>query len=787
MGEAAGVAIGSSFACYVHPADVHLCREFLERTLTTGKKQSSVQYRVRHRDGSWRWHVSNGSPLRDDHGTVTGYLGIARDVTDAKRSEEALREREALLSGILDNLQDAFFRADQSGRFTFVNPAAPLMFGYEATKAMIAVPAQELFAYAADYAALAHELQQRRAVRDWICLKRRADGSTFWASINAHLICAADGSTIGAEGVVRDVTERKLAEDGLREQLRIETLVAELAARFVGVAAQDAEQAIRDALQGICACLNLDMATLWEPPQGNPHSQVLKHIYRRDDGSPLPDVIDAQDYCPWILAQLRKTGATVAVTDVAALPPEAARDAETFTLFGITSSISVPLKEADGALAGLLVFATNAGQPVAKAMIGRIEMFAHIIFDLLVRVRSERALVASQRERQKLQAQLLQAQKMESIGRLAGGVAHDFNNLLTVIMGNVELCQLSFEHNHPSHYYLDQIATAAERTGNLVRQLLMFARKQAAELTVLDLNEQIAVILKMLRRLIGEHIELTWSPASNLRHVRADSSHIDQVIANLYVNAADAIVGSGRITIATRNISMSAEACAVLPGLRPGAYVLLSVADTGCGMDDETRARVFEPFFTTKEPGRGTGLGLTTVYGIVKQCNGCIDIDSLPGVGTTVRIYLPAVDNAQASLKAAPSAEPPGGNETILVVDDEQGVRIVVATQIERLGYSVLPAGGPDEAIRLARQHGGTIDLMLSDIVMPGMSGFDLRDCLLADYPRMKTILMTGYTEAERIEREDRQAHTLRLAKPIPIHDLATAIRSVLDGDRAEY
>ncbi len=390
-------------------------------------------------------------------------------------------------------------------------------------------------------------------------------------------------------------------------------------------------------------------------------------------------------------------------------------------------------------------------------------------------------------EQAKLQEQFFQAQKMESVGRLAGGVAHDFNNLLMGIMGYAELCREELASEHPIQEWLAEIMAETNRSADLVRQLLAFARKQIVQPKALDLNEQIGGMLKMLRRLIGERISLTWSPAASPRIVTADPSHIDQVIANLCVNAADAITGSGRIAIATRNVTMDETDCSELPGMTPGTYMLVTVADSGCGMTADTLAHAFEPFFTTKGVGRGTGLGLATVYGIVKQSNGFIQVDSVPGAGTTFSIYLPTLACSERATVPVADAEPtPGGDETILVVDDERSIRITTAAHLERLGYTVLMADGPETALQLARAHVGAIHLLLSDMVMPGMSGVELQASLLAERPNVKTILITGYAAADFFEPEERRAKTVRLTKPVPFKDLARAIRSALGDQHAE-
>lgn len=316
---------------------------------------------------------------------------------------------------------------------------------------------------------------------------------------------------------------------------------------------------------------------------------------------------------------------------------------------------------------------------------------------------------------------------------------------------------------------------------NLVRQLLAFARKQVLQPQHLDLDTQIEGMTKMLRRLIGERIALVWKPEGVKHTVYTDPSHIDQILANLCVNAADAITGHGTITISTRFVLMDEVSCLAWPGMMQGAYVLLSVSDTGCGMDEATRARAFEPFFTTKDVGRGTGLGLATVYGVVKQSNGFIYLESALGAGTTVRIFLPASDRAAVDLASASVGELPGGRETILLVEDEHSIRTMLARHLGRIGYEVLAADHPDKALALARSHSRPIHLLLSDIVMPGMSGIELQRVLAPLQPNMKTILMTGYAmDSLPTETGPHTGHTRRLEKPVPLATLAKTIRSVL-------
>ena len=383
-----------------------------------------------------------------------------------------------------------------------------------------------------------------------------------------------------------------------------------------------------------------------------------------------------------------------------------------------------------------------------------------------------------------LESQLRQAQKMESVGRLAGGVAHDFNNLLMGTMNYVELCRDGLEPDHPIREWLDEITADSQRAANLTRQLLAFARKQTIAPKVLDVNDAISNMLKLLRRLIGEDIDLAWLPGPGLGTVKMDPSQIDQVLANLCVNARDAIDGVGKLTIESENAALDAEYCASHAEFVPGDYVVLSVSDDGCGMDAETREHIFEPFFTTKGVGEGTGLGLATVYGIVKQNNGFINVYSEPGKGTTFKIYLPRFrgETVGEADTAAP-APLPGGNETILLVEDEKSIRVTAALFLEAFGYAVLAADCPEQALRLAAEHLGRIHLLITDVVMPGMSGRDLAAQLATDRPQMKRLFMSGYTADVIAHRGVLDEGVEFLGKPFSRDELAHKVREVLDRE----
>jgi PAS domain S-box-containing protein len=387
-------------------------------------------------------------------------------------------------------------------------------------------------------------------------------------------------------------------------------------------------------------------------------------------------------------------------------------------------------------------------------------------------------------EARRLDDQLRAAQRMEGIGRLAGGIAHDFNNIVTVILTYSQFLEDCFEADDPARADVAALAGAARRAGTLTAQLLAFSRRQVLQPKVLDLNGIIKDMVDMLRRMIGEDIELVLELDPGKSNVKADPVQLEQVLLNLVVNARDAMPRGGRLTISTRSETVDPGAAETL-GVSKGRYVVASIGDTGEGMSEETQAHIFEPFFTTKEAGRGTGLGLSTVYGIVKQSDGSIHVESAPEKGTTFTIRLPEIEQAPVARKPdGARAETDGGGETILLVEDDPAVRLAAYRTLERHGYQVIVAGNGVEALKVARQHEGEISLVLTDIVMPTMGGKDLLAHLAEIRPEMRRIYMSGYT-GEKIEPHGPgDGLTDLLPKPFTPTQLAAKVREVLDRDR---
>lgn len=428
------------------------------------------------------------------------------------------------------------------------------------------------------------------------------------------------------------------------------------------------------------------------------------------------------------------------------------------------------LRTKDGIESWIWTFKTPV-RDEKNAIIGLLVIFC----DITERKRAEK-------ERRILQDQMAQSQKIESIGRLAGGIAHDFNNILGVIVASAELMLLKMNPANKLYSYPKEIQAAAKRSTDIIRQLLAFARSQPINPKSLDLNVTVTGMLKILRRLIGEDIELIWKPETGLWLIKMDPSQLDQILANLCVNARDAIAGTGKVIIETNNVAFKAADNRYPEGLTPGEYVRLTMRDNGCGMSKETLSHLFEPFFTTKDLGKGTGLGLATVYGVVKQNDGFINVSSEPNQGTIFEIFFPRhTAPAEPERIHIPGMPAIGGKETVLLVEDDPGILRSTQTILETLGYKVLGASTPGKAVRLAKQHSGEIHLLLTDVIMPEMNGKDMSKQIQAHNPNIKSLFMSGYPANVIAPRGILEEGIYFLQKPFSVNELASKVREVLD------
>ncbi len=628
------------------------------------------------------------------------------DISDRKRTEEYLKRNESLLSESQ--------RIGHIGSWSREIGAKDIQWSDETYRIYGQDPATFHPTLALFVALIVPE--DRALMKDFIraCEKgenpgeiefriMRPDGTVRILYGRGGLEVACDGKPLRILGMVQDISERKQAERAARESESRYRLIAENAADVIWV---------------------LDLET-----------QRFKYV--------SPSVAKLRGYSPEeVMAQ---------PVDMALTPESLKRVQELLALW-------IPQFIADPSIPGFAT--TEVDQPCKDGSIVCTEVTTNAVMsergqvEIIGVSRDITERKRANEERARLSAQLQQAQKMESVGRLAGGVAHDFNNMLSVILGNVEIA-LAQTNTEPSlSICLEEIQKAGRRSANLTRQLLAFARKQAITPSIVDLNEAVSGFTKMLRRLIGENIVMEWKPSQDLWLVEIDPSQIDQILANLAVNARDAIAGIGTLTIETANIELDDKHQALGSGFVPGDYVQLSISDTGSGMDNETLKHIFEPFFTTKEIGKGTGLGLATVYGIVKQNNGYIDVCSQPGNGTQFEIYLPRFVGMIHPVSEENILEPPLDNPAkVLVVEDEPTVLTLATTMLEKLGYTALSATSAQDAISLLAHYPGNIDILLTDVIMPGMNGRELARRLLSDHPNLKCVFMSGWT-ADILESE---------------------------------
>jgi len=644
------------------------------------------------------------------------------------RQTEALRRSEGQFRSLVEGAPDAIF-VQTDLRFAYLNTAACRLFGAEACEQLLSRPVMERFHpsirdQVQKRIRLLNEKKQSVPRMEEICL--RLDGSAV--SVDVSAVPVHYEGKDGAMVFVRDITERKQAEHQLRKSEEQYRLLADN---------------IIDAIW----TMNLDL--------------VFTYVN--------PACIALTGYTPeeWVGSRLQDHCDEKNLEIMAGKVMEGLEGGPEFP--GLVFEAVMLKKNRDPVpveIHGKIIY-DDSGSPVLMQGVTR---------DISERRQAEEA-------REKLQSQLIQAQKMESVGRLAGGVAHDYNNMLSVILGYTEMAIDQVDPAGSLHADLMEVYNAGKRSMEITRQLLAFARKQTISPQVLDLNDTVEGMLKMLRRLIGEDIDLAWLPEARLWPVRMDPSQIDQMLANLCVNARDAIAGVGKITIETENITFDTAYCADHAGFIPGEFVMLAVSDNGCGMDKETLANLFEPFFTTKEVGKGTGLGLATIYGVVKQNQGFINVYSEPGKGTTFKIYLPRhAGEAEVTITETAAEIVLGRGETVLLVEDEPTIMAMGRVMLEKLGYQVLAAATPGQAMGLVSEHAETIHLLITDVVMPEMNGRDLADQLLALRPDIRVVFMSGYTADAIAHHGVLDAGVHFIEKPFSMKDLSVKIRAAIDA-----
>lgn len=691
-----------------------------------GEAIRDMDYWIVRSDGSRRRLLVSAVPIRNQENLIIAGVMVLQDVTVQWQSVEQLRIVAQEQQAILDTASVGIVLL-RDRRYQWTNHAHLTMFGFSADELKETASTKLHYAYEEDFERVGREgytaLAEGRVYTTEALMKRKS-GERFWCSLSGKALTPEQLEN-GSIWVLQDINERKLAEFALKaSERRLERLVENSNDLIT----------IVDASGVVISCLGpLKRVAGFEPEELIGHSGV--EFVHPEDRSRVSEVLQTTVDQP-----------------------------------GMVQRVEYRYRHKSGDWIPMEVVGTNwLHEPNIRGIVLNIR-------DISQRKRAER-------DQAKLQEQLQHALKMEAIGRLAGGVAHDFNNLLTVIQGNVELARDSVRPPDPLFQHLSEISRATNSAAALTRQLLAFSRRQVVEPKVVSLNEHLAELKKMLRRLLGEDIELELMLAQELGAVRVDPGQFEQVVVNLAVNARDSMPGGGWLRIETANVELDGTFCSAHPNLQSGPYVMMAVSDNGQGMTPEIRQHIFEPFFTTKPKGHGTGLGLATIFGIIQQAGGAIDVYSELEQGTTFKVYLPRID-APVERPSPPTVRSglPRGNETILLVEDEPGVRELITAILKRLGYNLLVAASGGEALVLLEQHTSSVHLLLTDIVMPGMNGRELASRVQDQRPDLAVLYISGYTEDAMVHRGLLTDRLQFLGKPFTIKGIATKVRQVLDA-----
>ncbi len=762
---------------HVSPVTLDMFKKQLHDVVENQDYLSRREYEMNRKDGTVFPTEHSVVSLEDKNGNRIGWVSVLRDITQRKLTEQALKESEEKYRKQFETSLDAIVIADeQTGEILDANQAACDMTGRDQSELIgqsqkILHPLHE---HDGDFSRTFKkhsEAVEGKSLQAQVITK---DGVIRDVEINATRFELKDRTVL--QGIFHDITVRTQIEAARSD---FERTVSTISSLFVGV--YDINSAINDCLQHIGRLSRASRTYLFLIRDGG---AILDntHEWCADEVEPQKEQLQNQpcEMFPWWMEKLRNRE-IININDLSMLPPEAKMEREFLENQGIISLISLPVY-IRGELAGFLgCDYIHQGKVWSDYDLALLRISAEIIGNALERERAEEDNLLREER-------LLQVQKMEAIGNLAGGVAHDFNNLLTTIKGYGEMLLNELHPDDPRHMNAKEILKAAHRASLFTRQLLAFSRRQMLQPQTLDLNMVITNIEKMLKPMIGETVQMVTVLDPDLRKVLVDQGQMEQVIMNLAVNARDAMSeGGGRLTIRTESITLTETQCSRLPEARPGDFVCLSVADSGIGMHKEIMQHIFEPFFTTKKVGKGTGIGLSVIYGIIKQHKGWINVFSRPGLGTTFKVFLPAFSGETTTepfFETIPVQQLLGQGERILCVEDEEGVRHFAVDALSKNGYLVFPASTAQEAIDIFNSEQGNFTMVFSDVVLPDINGVELVDKLCEEKPELKILMTSGYT-GEQLQSETIQKKGYRfLPKPYALPDLLQTIRAVIESNQ---
>jgi PAS domain S-box-containing protein len=835
---------GNGWRLILHPDDQEQAIRLWQEAVALGRAYA-IEYRLRRAsDGEYRWHLGKGLPVTDAGGTIMNWMGIAVDIHDNKLLEEALQNSQARLNTILETEPECVTLHSPDHNLEYMNPAGRALIQADSLEQMKGRRLRDFVApqYRSDFEELTRNVflgQSGKLEFEATGLK----GRRYWLETHAVPLSNGHGSISHVLAVTRDITGKRAAQQALQaSEARFRALI-ENSSDGIVLLSQEADigyasptvtrilgytpselvgrQAMEFIHPGDSMVTKVALRQIADEP-GKAVSLTARVRHRDgtwrflegtftnllDDANVRAIVGNYRDITDRVRAEealqrsekrfeatFRSSPLAIGISTLAEgrcldvndtflqmveykREEVVGRTAQEIGIWRKTGDRDIMVRQLaeTGHVSGLqTTFRTRSGK------IREIEFSAALVE--LDNVACVLSISRDVTEAKVLEQQLQQARKMEAVGRLAGGVAHDFNNLLMIISGCAQLIKEEAGKNQTVVKLAEQVLTAVRSAASVTKQLLVFSRKQPQAPKVFNLNEVVAQFCKMLPRFIAEDIEMIVAPTAEIGLVYADPGQIEQVVMNLVVNARDSMPGGGRLTVETNNVEITAED-SLQHGTKvpPGKYVMIIISDTGIGMDVETQKRIFEPFFTTKEIGRGTGLGLATVYGIVKQSRGFLSVYSEIGRGTTFKVYFPKAAGDKQGAEGRPAIEIAGGrgSETILVVEDQEALRKIIAEYLSSQGYRVLEAENGDTALQVCRTSSEPIHIVLSDVVMPGMAGPDFVRAALEVHPEAQVIFMSGYSDRS-VDAAGLKVKPAILHKPMELHSVLRTIRSLLD------